>query len=125
MNHEKDTRSDAQREADGLAARLNEHLSEDTRWPEDIPDDEQREDEDEIGVGSLCSNAYDIEYQVDNHKEYRSVKLMVACGGPNIWIDTGSGSVRCSWWFDKGEARLDDRVVDIIDDFMREMYNCL
>lgn len=34
----------------------------------------------------LCTDPFDIEYRVSGTGEYRSVRVMVACGGPNIYI---------------------------------------
>lgn len=39
------------------------------------------------------SDVYDIEYRISGNGEFRSVRLMVACGGPNIYVDTGSQAV--------------------------------
>ena len=37
---------------------------------------------------------YDIEYRIDDRGEYRSVKLMIACSGPTIYVDTGDAYVK-------------------------------
>ena len=36
----------------------------------------------------FTGDIYDIEYRIGSDRQYRSVSLMVACGGPNIYIDT-------------------------------------
>lgn len=32
-------------------------------------------------------DVYDIEYRIDGEGNYKSVSLMIACGGPNIYVD--------------------------------------
>lgn len=65
---------------------------------------------------------YDIEYTIGGDFNYRSVSLMVACGGPNIYIDTGDNSVKLYWSNERAYAYLPSEVADEIDDIYREMY---
>ena len=46
------------------------------------------------------SGALDIEYMCDSQDNYRGAIVLVACGGPNIWIDTRWKEVRGAWWGD-------------------------
>lgn len=66
---------------------------------------------------------YNIEYRIDGNKEYRSVEIMVACGGPNIYIDTAKKAVCLYWWNEKGIAYLSDETVVEIDYMFEEMFN--
>jgi predicted RNA-binding Zn-ribbon protein involved in translation (DUF1610 family) len=70
------------------------------------------------------TDIYDIEYHIGSDKEYRSVVLMVACGGPNIYIDTASKLVRLHWWNDYADYPLDYDAVDAIDNYFVELFNC-
>lgn len=70
------------------------------------------------------TDALDIEYRIGSDREYRSARIMVAFGGPNIYIDTKSGKVELYWWNEEGESWIDDEVVNAIDEFMEELYNC-
>lgn len=67
---------------------------------------------------------YDIEYAISGNMKFRGVCLMIACGGPNIFIDTNTGSIRLSWWSERAEFMLDLDVVDAINDYWEEYYNC-
>lgn len=67
---------------------------------------------------------YDIEYRIGSDKEYRSVALMVACGGPNIFIDTKSKLVHLHWWTEYAEYPLDYDAVDEIDNYFTDLFNC-
>ena len=66
---------------------------------------------------------FDIEYRCDGSKNYRSVCIMVACGGPNIYIDTGSKNVELYWWTESGRYSLSRDVVAAIDEWAEEMWN--
>lgn len=74
----------------------------------------------------LCSNEiYDVEYRIgQGEEEIRSVRLMIACGGPNIYIDTASKSVELYWWNESASYLLDDDVCNEINYWMNEYYKC-
>lgn len=82
------------------------------------------EDLEEQGIIDYFYDSLDIEYRIGSNREYRSACIMVAFGGPNIYIDTRSKKVELYWWNEEGEAYLDSEVVDAIDEFMEELYNC-
>lgn len=46
---------------------------------------------------------------------YCGVRLLVACGGPNIWVDTVSGEVRGYWGGDEARVWLDRDACDALD----------
>ena len=43
---------------------------------------------DQLSLYDYFEDALDIEYRVGSNKDYRSVCIMVTCGGPNVYIDT-------------------------------------
>ena len=51
-------------------------------------------------------------------------KLMIACGGPNIYINTITGTVDLYWWSEEGHADLSSDAVSEIDAFVSEMLFC-
>lgn len=67
---------------------------------------------------------YDIEYRIGTGKEYRSVKVMVACGGPNIYIDTAAREVQLYWWTESASCRIDRDVCEELDNYFEELYEC-
>ena len=67
----------------------------------------------------------DIEYRVDNNKELRSVRVMVACGGPNIYVDTATKTVELYWWGDRASYPISYGVASALDDWADELWNCL
>ena len=44
------------------------------------------------------SDALDIQYIVNGDKEYIAARILVAFGGPNIWINTQTQTVEGFWW---------------------------
>ena len=86
-------------------------------------------DVDDLEQQSLCdyfSDCLDIEYRVSGRGRdtFRSVRIMVAFGGPNIYIDTASKAVELYWWGDRASYPLSYDVCDAIDDWAAEMWCC-
>lgn len=73
----------------------------------------------------LGDNEYDIEYTIGSNKEYRSVRIMIACGGPNIYIDTRSCDVELYWWSERASYPMSRSVIDMIDSTYEEMFACM
>lgn len=72
----------------------------------------------------FTGDIFDIEYRIGADKEYRSVRLMIACGGPNIYIDTAEKSVLLYWWTDRAEYPLSSSTCEDIDQYFEELFNC-
>lgn len=66
----------------------------------------------------------DIEYTIGSDKSFRGVRLLVAFGGPNIYIDTMHKAVMGYWWGDRAEAWLPKEICDEIDEIWKEFYMC-
>ena len=78
-----------------------------------------------VSLYDYFADCYDIEYRVGIDKGIRSVCAMVACGGPNIYVDTGSGDVELYWGGDRARYPLTSESVAAIDDYFADIYNCL
>lgn len=79
---------------------------------------------DSVTFYEYFSDVYDIEYRIGSDREYRSVKLMVACGGPNIYIDTARRAVLLYWWMDYAEYPISSDACDEIDNVFSEIFEC-
>ena len=83
-------------------------------------------DHDEDVDGTLASrfmdHVYDIRYIVDREKRYYSAELLVAGGGPTIWVNLNTGYVEGFWGGDKVEEPFTDNLG--LDDYLEEMYGC-
>jgi predicted RNA-binding Zn-ribbon protein involved in translation (DUF1610 family) len=78
---------------------------------------------DNVTFYEYFSDVYDIEYRIGSDREYRSVKLMVACGGPNIYIDTSRRAVLLYWWTDSAEYPISYDAAEEIDCVFEEFFN--
>lgn len=68
---------------------------------------------------------YNIDYIVASDKKtLLGVRLMVACGGPNIYINTFENAVQLYWWSDTATAWLPSEISDEITDIFQELWDC-
>ena len=65
---------------------------------------------------------YDIRYLVDREKRYMGAEIMVAGGGPTIWVDTWDNEVKGYWGSDRVTVPFADNLG--LNDYCEEMYGC-
>ena len=70
----------------------------------------------------FMDSTYDIRYIVDREKRYMAAELLVAGGGPTIWVNLNTGYVEGYWGGDKVEHPFTDNLG--LDDYCEEMYGC-
>ena len=70
------------------------------------------------------SDALDIQYVTDSAKQFAGVRVLVAFGGPNIWVDMHRGEVVGSWWGATASAQIWDDPMGI-EDAAAELFNCI
>jgi len=63
---------------------------------------------------------YDIRYYVDSRKEYLGAEILVAGGGPTIWVNTYTKQVEGYWGGDKVLEPFIDELG--LDDYCEEIY---
>ena len=68
-------------------------------------------------------NVLDFEYTITSRREYKSVKIWVTLGGPNVWIDTRDSYIRLAWGSEREEYPLDYDVCDEINDIFEEYFD--
>ena len=73
-------------------------------------------------VSEWMEGVYDIRYLVDREKNYLGAQLMVAGGGPSIWVNTWTKEVEGYWGGDRVTWSFQDNIG--LDDYNEEMYNC-
>jgi hypothetical protein len=76
----------------------------------------------DASVASWMEDVYDIRYIVDREKRYYSAELLVAGGGPTIWVNLNTKEVEGYW----GGDRVTEPFIDNLglDDYMEDMYAC-
>ena len=76
----------------------------------------------ERSASDWMEDTYDIRYLVDSRKEYLGAEILVAGGGPTIWVDTFTKEVRGYWGTDRVQRYFIDNLG--LDDYCEELYGC-
>ena len=75
---------------------------------------------DGTSASEFMDTTYDIRYIVDREKRYYSAELMVAGGGPTIWVSLNEMEVQGYWGGDRVNVPFSDNLG--LDDYCEEMY---
>ena len=104
----------------------------DIRLPDDVGDKyrcpccgavNDVDDLEQLSMWDYMSDILDVEYRCGSDREYRSCKICVAWGGPNIYIDTASALVKLYWWTEYAEYPLSYDARDAVDEWAEEYWN--
>ena len=76
----------------------------------------------EITASEWMEGVYDIRYIVDREKRYFSAELLVAGGGPTIWVSLNEMEVQGYWGSDRVRVPFSDNIG--LDDYCEELYGC-
>lgn len=81
-------------------------------------------DFEQLGLWDYFNDYYNLEYRIESDRRtVRSVQIMVACGGPNIYIDTASKAVELYWWSDRADYPLSYEVCNAINEMFQELWD--
>ena len=74
----------------------------------------------EITAHEWMEDVYDIRYVVDREKRYMGAELMVAGGGPTIWVNLYTKEVEGYW----GSDRVNEPFIDNLglDEYCEDLY---
>lgn len=86
--------------------------------------DAANDDDEQLSVSDYLADALDYEITIDSQMEYKSAKIWVTLGGPNVWIDTADKAVKLAWGTDRAEYLVDWDTCEEIDEYMRDLYTC-
>lgn len=75
-------------------------------------------------VDAYFSDAYDIEIRSGIHGEYRSVRVMLAGGGPSVYYDSKTACVIGYWWSTQFDSSVSNYANSAIDQYFEEIWNC-
>ena len=73
-----------------------------------------------ISVDKWMDGVYDIEWTTHRDHGYRAARLLVAGGGPTIWVNTMTDNVEGYWGTDKVKYYYEDNIG--LDDYLLEMH---
>ena len=99
--------------------RMCKNIAEDITNPVMRKDPETGEKREET-AHDWMEDVYDIRYIVDREKRYIGAELMVAGGGPTIWVNLDTKYVEGYW----GGDRVTEPFIDNLglDDYCEQMY---
>ena len=80
------------------------------------------EGKDSKTASAWMEDVYDIRYIVDREKRYLGAELMVAGGGPTIWVNLDTKYVEGYWGGDRVQWAFRDNLG--LDEYCEEMYGC-
>ena len=85
---------------------------------------ETEHDEDDEGTlaSRFMDHVYNIEWITHQDKSYKAARLLVAGGGPNIWVNLQTNTVDGYWASDKCTWGFVDEIG--LDDYLEEMHEC-
>jgi len=68
----------------------------------------------------------DINWILNSDRTLRGARLLVAFGGPNIWIDTVKGTVEGAWWGDSftDTYNTNSEFARDLDEALDTLYSC-
>ena len=101
--------------------RMCKSIADSIREPQEITDEETGEKRTET-ASDWMEGVYDIRYIVDREKRYFSAELLVAGGGPTIWVNLNTMEVEGYWGGDRVTHPFRDSLD--LDGYCEEMYGC-
>lgn len=94
----------------------------------DITEDEQEameENGEPCSLYDYFSDALDIEFCIGPDMQFRSVRIAVTLGGPNIYVDTRRGVVEGFWGTEHYERWVPSEICDEINNIFEEYFTCV
>ncbi|MCL2736293.1 MAG: hypothetical protein FWD75_06640 [Propionibacteriaceae bacterium] len=89
-------------------------------WPGYTFDDVRQ-----VKVRKFVEDVYDIETTVSQSGDYRSSRLLLGDGGPDIWFDTRTGKVEGQWGSDECVVHASSEATGLVDEFCGQLWEDL
>lgn len=138
LNHIKNIRDDIEKVYNGYIYKCP--VCGEQIYIEDVDELPETDEQFELPCGCMVDDTRDLEnvslwdYFADaldvtcyislGSKELQGVRIMVACGGPNIFVDTYRKTVELYWWNESAVVDLWSDVCNEIDSVFEEIYSC-
>jgi hypothetical protein len=81
-------------------------------------------EDDSESASDYLEDALDIQYIISSDKEYLGARVLVAFGGPNIWINTQTQTIEGHWWGDSSFSSYHNDPLGI-DQYLEELYKTI
>ena len=73
-------------------------------------DEEEKKDWKPSGYDFIAEKTFSISYIVDQSRQFEGAELLLAGGGPTIWLDTREKTIYASLGGDKAESYYTDEI---------------
>ena len=73
-------------------------------------------------VSQWMEHVYSKEWITHEDHSYKAARLLVAGGGPNIWVNLHTDTVDGYWWGDHCKHSFDDNIG--LNDYLEELHSC-
>lgn len=83
---------------------------------------EDFDENEHTGAYDWLSDVLDIRYIVNKENEFISAQVLVAFGGPNIWVNFDTKTVEGYWGGDRASANFTDDMG--VEDALEELRSC-
>ena len=81
---------------------------------------------DYLSETEIYNHDFTISLTASGKLEYKSVSIMLAFGGPNIYLDTGADYELIGvWGGTREELYLEGDIVEEIDNYFEDLYECM
>lgn len=87
------------------------------------PECESLKGSDQISGFEYLNDCLDIQWIINGDKEFLGARVLVAFGGPNIWIDTLRSKIDGYWWGDSYSVSYGFDAMQI-EEALRELWEC-
>tara|TARA_R110002096_G_scaffold86066_3_gene198442 strand:- start:108 stop:473 length:366 start_codon:yes stop_codon:yes gene_type:complete len=81
------------------------------------------EPDDYISGFDWLQDVLDIEYTISCDGAFLGARVLVAFGGPNIWVDTRNNRIEGHWWGESAYSEFDDEMD--IHGACNELFDCM
>lgn len=87
---------------------------------------EENEDGETQTAFDYLQDALDFNWILNSDRTLKGARILVAFGGPNIWIDTNKGIVEGYWWGDNFTSEYDtnSEFARDLDEALETVFNC-
>lgn len=109
-----------QEQVDHIAAMLSDSEKYEAMRREDLGED--FDENEHTGAYDWLSDVLDIRYIVNKENEFISAQVLVAFGGPNIWVNFDTKTVKGYWGGDRASANFTDDMG--VEDALEELRSC-
>ena len=78
------------------------------------------EGKDSKTASAWMEDVYDIEWITRNEHSYQAARLLVAGGGPSIWVNLLGNTVDGYWWGDTCKVSFEDNLG--LDEYLEDLH---